>query len=278
MLTLAYSANAYMKYPIEQAIDHIADLGYTGIELMADVPHAWPPDITPDRVDAIRSALDRRSLTISNINAFMMNAIQDFWHPSWIEPDEAFRAQRIEHTKRALTLARQLGAPNITTEPGGPVEEGMTREWAMDTFVAELGPVLEHAEREGVTLLVEPEPELLIENTDQFLELADRVRSPAFGLNFDIGHFFCVGDDLPDSVRRLEPYTKHYHIEDIPPDRVHRHMVPGQGAIDFSAVLQAVKATGYDKWVTVELYTKIDDPDAAGREAREHLIPIIESL
>ena len=69
----------------------------------------------------------------------------------------------------------------------------------MDTFVAELGPVREHAEREGVTLLVEPEPELLIENTDQFIELAERIRSPAFGLNFDIGHFFCVGDDLPDT-------------------------------------------------------------------------------
>ena len=53
----------------------------------------------------------------------------------------------------------------------------------------------EHAEKEGVLLLIEPEPGLLIETADQFLELMQHVDSPAIGLNFDIGHFFCVGDD-----------------------------------------------------------------------------------
>ena len=33
-----------------------------------------------------------------------------------------------------------------------------------------LKPVAEHAEKEGVLLLVEPEPGLLIETADQFLE------------------------------------------------------------------------------------------------------------
>ena len=28
--------------PIDVAIDHVADIGYQGIELLADVPHAWP--------------------------------------------------------------------------------------------------------------------------------------------------------------------------------------------------------------------------------------------
>src|SRR5207253_1224444 len=79
---------------------------------------------------AIRQALADNRLAISNVNAFMMHAVNDprqkYWHPSWIEPDRHYRQVRIDHTKRALTLAKELGAPCITTEPGGPVEPGQS--------------------------------------------------------------------------------------------------------------------------------------------------------
>ena len=49
----------------------------------------------------------------------MMNAVGDprqpYWHPSWIEPDAAYRAIRREHTRRALHLAAELDAPSIQT-------------------------------------------------------------------------------------------------------------------------------------------------------------------
>ena len=68
----------------------------------------------------------------------MMNAINDrrqkYWHPSWIEPDPHYRNIRIDHTIRALTLARELGARCITTEPGGPVEPGGSWKAALQLF------------------------------------------------------------------------------------------------------------------------------------------------
>ena len=69
----------------------------------------------------------------------------------------------------------------------------------------------------------------------------------------------------------MAPHTKHYHIEDIAADRRHAHLVPGQGAIDFPAVLGEIVRTGYQGWITVELYPYIDDPDAAGRAAKQVL-------
>lgn len=270
-MKLAYSSNAYMKYTVEEAIDRIAALGFAGMELMADVPHAWPGTITEEQIDAIRRRLDRRRLILSNVNAFMMNAVGDFRHPSWLEADPSLRRKRAQHTIDALTLARKLGAPCITTEPGGPLEKGMSRDQAMDTFVDELSPILRHAEEVGVQLLVEPEPGLLIENADQFLALADRVDSPMFGLNFDMGHFYCVGEPLPESIERLKHHTRHVHVEDIAASRVHKHLIPGHGAIDFASALSALRATGYEGWLTIELYPYLDDPDGAGREAKEHL-------
>ena len=64
-------------------------------------------------------------------------------------------------------------------------------------------------------------------------------------------------------------------FEDIAATRVHEHLIPGHGAIDFPEVLEAISATEYDGWLTVELYPYLDDPDAAGREAREHLLRLM---
>jgi sugar phosphate isomerase/epimerase len=122
-----------------------------------------------------------------------------------------------------------------------------------------------------VLLLIEPEPGLLIERFDQYLEFVERLDSPLVGLNFDVGHAYCVGEDPQDWVARMQRHTRHYHFEDIAATRVHEHLVPGRGAIDFAATLAAIEATRYDGWLTVELYPYLEDPDAAAREAREFL-------
>jgi sugar phosphate isomerase/epimerase len=91
------------------------------------------------------------------------------------------------------------------------------------------------------------------------------------GLNFDIGHAYCVGEDPRNWVPKMAEHTRHYHLEDIAASRVHQHLVPGRGAIDFSTTLAAIKNSGYTGWLTVELYPYIDDPDAAAQEAKNFL-------
>lgn len=274
-MKLAFSSNAYMHFSVEETIQRIAALGYAGLELLADVPHAWPAGLLEDRKQAIRAALAKHGLKIANINGFMMNAVADprqpYWHPSWIEPDPHYRAIRREHTRRALLLAAELGAPSIQTEPGGPLVSGQSWDDAAKVFYDELMPCVEVAEKHEVMLLIEPEPGLFIETFPQYLEFVSRIQSPWIGLNFDIGHAFCVGHEPSEWIPKMASHTRHYHLEDIPASREHRHMVPGRGAIDFSATLQAIAATGYDGWVTVELYPYIDNPDEAGREAKGYL-------
>ena len=278
-MRLAFSTNAYLNFSFAEAVRRLAAIGYTGVEIMADVPHAWPACLLEEQKQGIRDALKKNGLAVSNVNAFMMNAISDprqkYWHPSWIEPDRHYRQVRIDHTKRALTLAKELGAPCITTEPGGPVEKGASWSAALKLFGEMLKPVAEHAEKEGVLLLIEPEPDLLIETADQFLELMQHIDSPAIGLNFDIGHFYCVGDEPAPTVHRLAPHIRHFHLEDIAATRVHHHLIPGEGAIDFAATFRAIRAIGYTGWVTIELYPYVDDPDAAARTALQRVTEIL---
>jgi sugar phosphate isomerase/epimerase len=278
-MNIAFSTNAYLKYSFPEAVRRLAQLGYAGVEIMADVPHAWPAYMLPEQLQAIRDALTPNRLAISNINSFMMHAINDprqkYWYPSWIEPDRHYRQIRIDHTRRALTLAKQLGAPCITTEPGGPVEPGQTWSAALRLFVEMIKPVAEHAEQEGVLLLVEPEPGLLIETADQFLEFMQHIDSPAVGMNFDIGHAYCVKDDPATTIPRVAKYIRHFHLEDIAATRVHHHLVPGEGAIDFGPVLRAIQAMHYNGWVTIELYPYVDDPDQAARTALSRVREIL---
>jgi sugar phosphate isomerase/epimerase len=280
-MRLAFSTNAYLHHSFTDAVARLAAIGYQGVEIMADVPHAWPAYLLPEQKQGIRDALAQNRLAISNINSFMMHAVDDprqkYWHPSWIEPDANYRRIRINHTRRALTLAKELGANCITTEPGGPVA-GRSWNECLTLFIEMLKPVVEHAEKEQVLLLVEPEPDLLIETADQYLEFASKLSSPYLGLNFDIGHSFCVKDDPPATIRRLGKLIRHVHLEDIAATRVHHHLVPGEGAIDFAATLTALKEIGYDGWVTIELYTCHENPDLAAKTARERIIAIANQV
>ena len=278
-MKLAFSSNAYMHFSIEATIERIGSLGYRGIEILADVPHAWPAGLLEQRKESIRRSLAEHGLAISNVNAFMMNAVGDprqpYWYPGWTDPDPHYRAIRREHTKRALVLAGELGAPNITTEPGGKLTDEQSWQDAASIFYEELMPCVEVAEKTQVRILIEPEPGLMIETFEQYLEFMTRIDSPWVGLNFDIGHAYCVGQDPQDWVARMQSHTRHYHFEDIAETRVHRHLIPGRGAIDFEATVGAIADTGYDGWLTVELYPYIESPDEAASEAHRYMTALL---
>jgi sugar phosphate isomerase/epimerase len=269
MISLAFSSNAFTGFPLEEAIREIAAAGYQGIEILCDTPHAVPGTLTPQRVREIADAVERAGMRISNLNAFPTFHMGDSYHPSWIHPGEAER--RIEYTRRCLALAGAWGVPHLSTLPGGVLDDGMHREEALARFREGLESLYDDCRRAGAKILIEPEPGLLIETSEQFRELARQLDPQCVGLNFDVGHFFCVEEDPAALVPRLAGWTAHYHLEDIHENRFHYHLAPGRGAIDLEGVLQAIEATGYGGFVTVEVYPRADDPVAAARESIQYL-------
>jgi len=272
-MNLAFSTNAFKQVSLEESLQEIAACGYAGVEIMADVPHAYPPHMDGRRRESLRTMLADLRLAVTNLNAFTLFAQGDTWHPSWIEPDAGARARRVEHTVAAVELARDLGAPGISLEPGGPVPDGMSRDEAARLYREGLEQVLPTAEACGVDLLIEPEPDLFIERPEEFEAFVRTLPHERIGLNFDIGHFYCVGVDPAEAVRRLAGHIRHVHLEDIAPSREHKHLVPGQGAIDFPSVLAALRDAGYDGWVTVELYPYEAQAREVAEQAFEYLEP-----
>lgn len=270
-MQFGFSTNAFREYSLEEAIRLIAEAGYDGVEILLDEPHLYPPTATEDEIARVRDALDEHDVAVSNCNAFMLTAIEDFHHPSFVEPDAEYRRERIDYTLDAVETTAALGCDYLSIEPGGPIPAGKSREWAMDVFVEGLREVLASAESVGVDVLVEPEPDLLVETSAQFHELQERIDSPRLKCNFDAGHFFCVDEDPAALVADLNAETRHYHLEDIPADRAHEHTQLGDGAMDIEGFLGAVEATGYDGFVTVELYPYESTAAETARDAHRYL-------
>lgn len=275
-MKLAFSTNAFKKYSLHDSVNEIAKIGYSGVEILCDIPHAYPPDFGIENVRLLKNTIDSCGLQISNLNAFTLYAIGDVYHPSWID-DEKSRQARIRHTVNCIKLAGALGVKNISTEPGGPVPANASRRHLQKLFVNGLKSVVGAAEEQDVLLLVEPEPGLLVENSGEFKHLMKEVSSDSVKLNFDIGHFYCVNEDPAKLVHELSDFIVHFHLADIS-NRVHNHLVPGRGEIDFRSVFSAMDDIGYDGYVTVELYPYLDNPVQVAQEAHSHLCKIIESI
>lgn len=272
-LKLAFSTNAFKNYSIEQSISIIAKTGYDAVELMCDVPHVFPP-ISEDQVISVQNSLKENKIGISNLNGFMMCAIGDFHHPSWIERDPLKRQKRINHTINCIELAKKLGVKTVSTEPGGPLES-ITEKKGFEIFKEGLDQVIPAAEKNKIKLLIEPEPNLLIENSSQFLKFISNFDTKYLGLNFDVGHFFCVGEDPAILLKSLKDYISHIHLEDIASNRIHEHLIPGKGAINFVEIFDALNLINYKDFVTVELYPYQNNPEQAAREAIEFLKNVI---
>ena len=274
-MVFGYSTNAFVKFSLVESLEKIAGLGFQGVEIMGDRPHLYPPDFEPADRTRLKKSLDKHNLKVTNLNSFTLFAVGDTYLPSWIEPDKKRRDIRIKHTLDCLKVANELNCKNISIPPGGPLEN-ISRNAAMFLFYQGLEQVIPLAEQLGVNILVEPEPDLLMENTTEFKSFIKNIQSTAVGLNFDIGHFFCAGEDPSSSVEELFQWIGHVHLEDIAESRVHNHLIAGHGVIQFLDIFKTMKRLGYQGDISLELYPYVDSPEAAGRESLEYLRPIFE--
>jgi len=279
MITLAFSTNAYTNFPLPEACDRIAAAGYKAVEVLADVPHAYPVGYGVHEAARLRERLGRLGLRCVAINGNTAMGYFDpvpsslTFEPSLIAADEVHRQDRVGIIRGVLALANRLGAPVVTITTGQKPLSGEPAAVLRGRLLEGLDEVTRAADLAGVDVAIEPEPGQFIETTAALRDLLDEVDHPRLGANLDVGHAVCAGDDPAESVRVLEGRLKHLHLEDIR-GRRHWHLIPGLGEIDFRAIRRALGEVGYSGAAAVELYTYKDEPDRAAAEAFRALAPL----
>jgi len=272
---LAFSTNAYTRFPLVDAIRDIAAVGYSGVEILADVPHAYPEAIDAALIKSVRAVLDETGIAVSNINC---NCSFGYWsdappepyfEPSLISPNPKHRADRASMILKTLEFAKEIGARNISITSGRCLP-GMPPDCAAVEFAKHVRPILDRAEQHDVNIGIECEPGLYIEYVAELCEWIDRVGSKRLGANLDIGHSVVIGESIRGVINQLRGRIWNMHVEDLP-GRKHYHMIPGEGSLAWAELWDACRATNYDRFATVELYTQTQDPHAAARKSFEFL-------
>jgi len=276
---LAFSTNAYKQTDVLGAVRSIAAIGYRGVEIMADAPHMRPDRFTDRRAGELKALIDELGLTVSNVNNFTGFAFDDgdTYHPTWVEPNATDRRRRIDFTKRAIELTAMIGGERVSLQPGGPYV-GRDVDELHRLFADGIAACVDHARQHDVALGIEPEPGLLIERADQFARFKRQffADEPIVVMNCDIGHHYCVAEPPAEVIERHRDWIGHVHVEDIAATRVHQHLVPGDGAIDFPSIFEALDRVGYAGWVTVELYPYTSTAEDVARRAHDYFANLLE--
>jgi sugar phosphate isomerase/epimerase len=280
-IELSFSTNAFVRFDVLEAVERIGQIGYRGVELLADVPHLYADSVIESHLESLKLGLDKNGLKVANINANTAMGFygQQFWEPlfepSIANPDQELRQWRVRYSKRCIDMAQFLGCSCISVTSGRPIP-GVTPEKSLEFLEESMTELLIYAENKAVRIGLEYEPRLLIERYEELASFMQKMNSTYLGANLDLGHSHVLGEDPEDVIGGLSSKIFHVHLEDIRGSK-HYHLIPGTGDIDFHNLLKNLDSSGYEGFVTVELYTYPQDPELAARQSFSYLENVLHT-
>ncbi|MEW4567205.1 sugar phosphate isomerase/epimerase family protein [Tautonia sp. JC769] len=242
----------------------VKELGYDGIEL---APFTLAPLVTmlgKDRRAEIKQTIEESGL--ETIGLHWLLAKTDGYHLT--SPDPTVRFNTIDYLKALIEATREMGGSVMVF--GSPKQRDiamdLSREDGERFAVEVLQTVTGDLEAHGVELCMEP---LTSEETNFLTSIAEtralieRVGHPNVTLHLDVKAMSSdPGGTVPDLIRRHAPYAGHFHANDP------NLRGPGMGNTDFGPIMKALVDSGYDRWVSVEVF---DFAPGAEETARQSL-------
>jgi hydroxypyruvate isomerase len=185
-----------------------------------------------------------------------------------------FRDEVVAKLTEAIDVAAAVGCKKVITFTGMKFE-GMDREQAVRDCLDTWKRVLPHAEKNGITLVLEHlnsrddshpmkgHPGYFGDDVDFCVDLIRQVGSEHFKLLFDIYHVSIMNGDIIRRLRQHREFIGHIHTAGNPG----RCELDEHQEIHYPAVMRALVETGYHDYVAHEFIPTWDDPILALRHA-----------
>lgn len=251
-----------MSGDLEENIRLLAQLGFDGAELHTALP--------PDRIDAdrLRDIFARYDMGAAAIVSTLHYLKQGLYLSAG---DRAVRERAVHEVKEFIKVAGKLHSHIIL---GGSVQ-GKLENSRAESFARTLDSLKECAklaEDLEVNIFLEPVTrligDLLIKNIQEEMKLLDAIGSPRVKLLADTFHMNIEEVSLTESLRKAKGYLGHFHSVDS------NRMAPGQGHIDFPALISVLKEIGYDGYLSAEI-DPLPDPMTAAKLTIQYLKPLL---
>ncbi len=262
------ATSVFINYSIEDAVQHIAALGYDGVDIWGGRPHVYRRDFTSDELDRLRRLIENLGLSVP----CFMPAF--FRYPySLINPRDPVREDSIQYMRECADNAVALGAGMMLIVIGHTLH-GQTRADAWQRLLDSIHRVCEYASQYGLKLAVEPANRFvtdLVNTAQDAMRLVAEVGCPNLGVALDTGHIHLSEESGEEAIDRLGGYLFEVHVNDND-GNTQQNLVPGEGSFDFQRFVHKLRASGYDGFLTAELgwqYTL--DPIPAARLALQRI-------
>jgi D-psicose/D-tagatose/L-ribulose 3-epimerase len=250
--------SAWLGSPVGTAegIRLTKEIGFDTIDIFAD-----PMEMEIQERKLIKDTAEEAGLPIVSVCCVALGLV-DFNRP--------VRDFHIDRCTEHLDLVYELEAKNLLLVLGEylwqqeVIKPQDQWNWAVESL-QELG---QYAGELGVEIAIELEPFRLslINNIEQMLRFLDDVNHPAVRANLDISHL-ALSNVRPEEILRLKDRIAHVHFSDCD-GKVHGDLPPGRGVVDFPPYLGALKETGFDGTLSIELEYS-PEPDKIADWVRE---------
>jgi sugar phosphate isomerase/epimerase len=237
--------------PLDQALDVIAGLGFTEIDLGAlpGVCDHVPYELTSAAVQQVAEVVRSSGLTVRSVNA----DVGDLNRPL----DATAAADREAHARRLVELCKAVGSTGLVLPNGAQQHEPIVSlEDDLELVAYELTKINERCRAADLELWVEVLHFFrLCYNLDRAEALANLLPKD-IGLICDVSHVVASGST---------PRISHVHLRDAEPGYIHHSI--GNGEVDFPDALAALAEINYAGKYSLELETRDvsneDRPQAA---------------
>jgi len=151
----------------------------------------------------------------------------------------------------AIEFAIQVGRPMIHVMPGNITSE-LNKKECLDLFKSNLAWAAEVANREGITLILEPccaarFPDFLYHRIHEGLDVIKELGYQNIKLCFDTFHVQMEEGAITPKLIEVFPYIGHIQVGNVPG----RHE-PGTGEIFFPYLFSQIEKLGWDRWIGCE--------------------------
>lgn len=212
-------------------------LGFAGVELDIGRDGLGDPVFQEDNRQALLAAQRDTGMAIPSI---CLGVLNDYGYK---QADPAIRRQTTALIHRAMELAADVGAKVLLIPFFGRSELETADDLAR--AAAGLAEVAPAAERAGLALAVES-----FLAVDQVRRLLDATGSPAVRVYYDVANTSYKGYDPAAELRALRDVVAQVHFKDG--RESHSEAMLGQGRVNFPAVVDALRAIGYQGWIVLE--------------------------
>ena len=224
-----------------EGIRKAKEIGFDTYDIFED-----PLDITDAERAEIKAACEEAGLPIRSVVCVAFGIV-DF-NPS-------VRRFTLDRIKAYVDQGAYLGARNVLLVVGEYYWDGEVFPrpaiWDMaKEMVKEAG---EYAQSKGLEIVLELEPfnEALLKDVHELVRFVKEIDHPAVRANADISHLHLSGCSF-DEVAEMTGLIGHIHLSDCD-GKVHGDMPAGMGVTPIKEYLAAIRDTGYDGTVSIEL-------------------------